>query len=98
MTDKGSTSSFGTGFLVGAFIGLTIGILYAPRPGKETRQQLKEKAEEVKEKAEEVKEKAEDIIEKARDQAEEIINKAKESAAKIKKKEEGLPEIKEEAE
>ena len=91
MTDKGSTSSFGTGFLVGAFIGLTIGILYAPSSGKETRQQLKEKAEEVKEKTE-------DIIEKARDQAEEIINKAKESAAKIKKKEEGLPEIKEEAE
>ena len=91
MTDRGSTSSFGVGLLVGAFIGLTIGILYAPRPGKETRQQLKEKAGEMKEKAE-------DIIEKARDQAEEIINKAKESAAKIKRKEEGLPEIKEEAE
>ncbi len=48
------TSSFLTGLLVGAVVGLAIGFLYAPKSGKETREMLKEKAAVLKEKASEV--------------------------------------------
>ena len=58
----GSISNLGVGFLLGAVVGVAIGLLYAPRAGIETRHFLAEKAEEVKEKVNEavdvVKEKA----------------------------------------
>ncbi len=54
MAEKESGSSFFVGFLVGIIAGAAIGILYAPKAGKETRALLKEKAVEFKEKAGEV--------------------------------------------
>lgn len=51
MSDRESGSSFFIGFLVGVIAGAAIGILYAPKPGKETRAMLKEKAGEFKDKA-----------------------------------------------
>ena len=57
----------GIGLLLGAAIGLALGILYAPKSGAETRYMLKEQAHEAKEKAEEVigmvKEKAGGVVE-----------------------------------
>ena len=47
----GGGSSFFIGFLVGILAGAAIGILYAPKPGRETRAMLKEKATEWKDKA-----------------------------------------------
>ena len=41
---RGSGIGFAAGLAIGAAIGLTIGFLYAPRSGKETREQLKAKA------------------------------------------------------
>ena len=41
----------GMGFLAGVLVGTAIGILFAPRPGKETREQLKKKTAEFMEKA-----------------------------------------------
>src|SRR5437016_2343106 len=41
-------SGFLAGLIVGAMIGLGLGIMLAPRPGQETRDQLKEKAQEGK--------------------------------------------------
>jgi len=54
MSDKESGSNFLVGFIIGAIAGVAIGLLYAPKSGKETRALLKEKAGEVKEKASEV--------------------------------------------
>jgi len=51
MSDRESGSSFFIGFIVGVIAGAAIGILYAPKPGKETRAMLKEKAAEFKDKA-----------------------------------------------
>jgi gas vesicle protein len=48
MSDKGS--GFGT-FLVGGLIGAAIGLLYAPRSGKETRQILVGEGEELMDRA-----------------------------------------------
>jgi gas vesicle protein len=58
MSDKDASGSFAIGFIIGAVAGVAIGMLYAPKSGKETRALLMEKAEEVKEKAEEVSHKA----------------------------------------
>ena len=53
MSDKDSGSSFIIGFLAGTVAGLAVGFLYAPKPGKETRELLKEKAGEFADKARE---------------------------------------------
>lgn len=62
MADKDTGTGFAIGFIVGAAVGLAIGFLYAPRPGEETRELLKEKtakvAEKVKDVATEAKQKA----------------------------------------
>lgn len=58
MSDKDTSGSFAIGFIIGAVAGVAIGMLYAPKAGRETRALLKEKAEEVKEKASEVSHKA----------------------------------------
>ena len=41
------------GMIVGGLIGATLGILYAPKSGKETREELRKSADEVFEKAKE---------------------------------------------
>ncbi len=58
------------GFCAGAIIGGVLGMLYAPRPGKETRERWKNRAEET----------LEDALaaaEQARDQAAEQVKKAR---------------------
>ena len=57
---------FGVGFIAGTVLGLTMGILYAPRRGEETRIILREKAEGVKEKTGEVVEKAKERVQSLR--------------------------------
>jgi gas vesicle protein len=49
--NKDQTSGIAIGLVVGAVIGLAIGFLYAPKPGKETRQLVRGKALEVKNRA-----------------------------------------------
>lgn len=81
MTNERDTAgSFTIGFLVGAAIGVAIGFLYAPRPGKETRAFIMEKAEEVKEKAIEVAEKAKEAAAEAREKVQERLGVKKPAA------------------
>ena len=77
-------------FLAGAAIGAGLGILFAPKSGKETREDIKNKISEIIEqaktlKAEDVKEM---IISKVEDLQEQL--KAKQKAKKIQKKAEEL--------
>ncbi len=70
------------GFCAGMLIGGVLGMLYAPRPGKETRQLWKNKAEET----------LEDALaaaEQARDQATEQVKKAKAAILTAKREAEG---------
>jgi len=65
-----SKSSFLIGFLAGGVVGAIIALLYAPKPGKELRADIKNKAGEVVESAEE-------YVSAARNKAVEIINEGK---------------------
>ena len=62
MDNRNSGAMMGVGLVAGMALGLAIGMLYAPRPGKETRTMLKERAMEIKEKTGEM---AEDLKERA---------------------------------
>jgi len=41
---KAACRNLTTGLLIGAFVGVTAGILFAPKPGRETRKEISEKA------------------------------------------------------
>lgn len=76
----------GTGkFVLGALIGAGIGLLFAPKSGKETRKELKEKAEELIEKAKELdmKEVKDKIVDKTNEIIEEIKDLDKEKVKEI---------------
>ncbi len=64
--DENKTGAFLSGFFWGALAGFVIGILYAPRPGVETREILKEKTKELgvitKDKIEDVKSRGRDLL------------------------------------
>jgi gas vesicle protein len=53
MSDN-ETGSFFTGVIVGAVVGVALGLLFAPQSGKETRELVKTKAVQAKEKASEL--------------------------------------------
>jgi gas vesicle protein len=76
MSDRDS-NSFGW-FLAGLGFGALAGIMFAPRPGNETREALRSKAEEgrefVRSRARQAKEQASDWVDRGRD----VLNQQKE--------------------
>ena len=77
MAEKDTGASFIVGLILGAVAGAAVGFLYAPRPGRETRELLKEKAERAAEKAKEAAEKAKEAAAEARERVEEKLGKKK---------------------
>ena len=75
MSSKDSGVGFAAGLIMGAVIGIAVGLLYAPRSGEETREMLQEKAEMLKHRAEILKAQATETIEKARIAANEAAQK-----------------------
>ena len=71
--------------LAGVFVGVAIGILVAPRSGKETREIIVEKTGEIEKKAEE-------LVGSARDKTEDIITKARTKMAHSKENQAGSSE------
>ena len=91
--ENNEKKSHGLGkFLAGAAVGVGLGVLFAPKSGKETRKELKEKFEEmvkkVKEidleevresflnKIDEIKKKMDELAEEAKEKATPVIQKA----------------------
>ena len=77
MAEKDTGSSFAIGFLLGAVVGVAVGFLYAPKPGRETRAMLKEKAETAAEKAKDAAEKAKEAAVAAEHRVEEKLGRKK---------------------
>lgn len=99
MSKDKKKSGFGK-FLAGAAIGAGLGILFAPKKGSETRQELKEKLDELANKVkgidvEEVRESIEAKIEEIKEELKDLdkekaLKIAKEKGAELKKKSEEL--------
>lgn len=73
MSEKDTLGGLGIGLILGAAIGLAIGFLYAPRPGEETREIIKEKAVEAKDKATDVIDKVKQTAVEAKTTAQEKL-------------------------
>ena len=71
------------GLLIGGLIGVVIGLLYAPKSGKETREELTDKAKDV---AGKLKDEYEVALEKSKSAYENLLKKLKEVEAKAEKK------------
>ncbi|MFH1031353.1 MAG: YtxH domain-containing protein [Chloroflexota bacterium] len=80
MSENEGTASFGLGIIVGAAIGLAIGLFYAPRPGSETRTMLKATGKKVRHKVG-------DIIEEAKDRVRKVIGDGEGKVAELKETE-----------
>ncbi len=82
--------AIGIGVAIGAAAGVAAGILTAPKSGKETRADIKNKAGELKVEAEKdikiVEEKAGEIVGEAKDMAKEVINEASLNAKDLKER------------
>ena len=81
MSDKDSETNFTIGFLIGVAVGVALGFLYAPQPGRATREMLKERAEHAAEKAREVAEKAKEAALAAEERVEDKLGRKKEGHA-----------------
>jgi gas vesicle protein len=73
MDDNGMAKGLCIGLLAGAIFGVAVGILYAPKPGAETREMLREKALEAKDKTMEVIEKADGMLGKFKNRTQKIL-------------------------
>jgi gas vesicle protein len=71
------------GLLIGGLVGVIIGLLYAPKSGKETRDELSDKAKDV---ASKLKDEYDVALEKSKSAYENLLKKLKEVEAKAEKK------------
>ena len=78
MSDRNSGETI-LAFLLGGFIGAAFGLLFAPKPGRETRQKLKLLIDELGEKAE-------DLFEDGRDKVDGFVSDVKDKLGPTKKK------------
>ena len=81
---------FIAGLVVGGLIGAAIGILYAPKSGKETREEIGQKADELLSKA---KEEYGHAVEKSREAYEATVERLKELEETAKEKVEEVGEL-----
>lgn len=86
----GKKGKFALGALFGAAVGVVTGILAAPKSGKETRADLRDKADEMKteaiKNAQAMAEKAEKVAADAKAKADQVATEAKMNATDLKER------------
>jgi len=80
---EGRDFDFLKGLLVGSLIGAAMGILFAPRSGKETREDIRRKSHDIYSKA---REEYEEAVERSKRAYEGAVERLKEFQATAKKK------------
>ena len=65
------------GFLIGLLTGAVVALLYAPKPGDITREELRVRSEELKRRADELQKVAEDLAAQAQVKGRELADEAK---------------------
>jgi len=96
MSDEGRGAEFLAGVIIGGLIGAAVGLLLAPQPGEETREQLREKGIELKErvvglseeaikKADELQKEGRAALETQSTRVKEAIDEGKKAASQKKK-------------
>ncbi len=76
--DNGS-GAIVTAFVLGAFAGAAVALLFAPAAGKETRDLLSEKAREGRDRANEIAGQAKELLQRQRQNLEQAIERGKEA-------------------
>jgi gas vesicle protein len=77
--DEGGAGSILLAFLLGAVSGAALALLYAPAPGRDTREYLGDKARESRGRAADAAAKGRDIVSQGRDTLTTAIEKGKEA-------------------
>lgn len=77
-----STDDCVKGFIIGGLIGVALGILYAPKSGKETREEIRRSSEELLDKAKEQFEELSQKVEKLAGREKELLAEKKEKVKK----------------
>jgi len=91
MAREEGSGDFLAGFIVGAFVGAVLALLFAPAPGEEIRSQLREKSIELKDRASDLTAKGQSLLEEQKVRFQEAIEEGKRAAAR--KKEELLAQL-----
>ena len=81
--NRDNAIGFSIGLLAGAIIGGAVGLLYAPKSGKETRKMIKDKATEV---MEVVKEKTTDFVDGVKEETGEVMDRVKDVTSEANRK------------
>ena len=75
------------GYLRGVFHGLVIGgavaLLYAPKPGRQTRRELQQRLDQMRGQVQPALDKAQGVVQQARPQVEQAVSRAQQQAQKI---------------
>jgi gas vesicle protein len=64
MSDENNAGSVAIALFTGIAMGVVLGIMFAPKSGKETRKDISEKIDDAKDKIEELKDEGKDILDK----------------------------------
>lgn len=84
MTGREKSSKFGLGLLIGTIIGAVSGLFLAPKPGKETRKEVKEKLDQLRKllKEREVDKRVKEIFGEVTEEGKKVYHQAKEQLIK----------------
>ena len=78
MADNGNAGSLLLGFALGAIVGASVAVLYAPATGEETRRRLVKRARETQERAGEAARQGREFVERQRDNLSEAVDRGRE--------------------